>query len=67
LERPATVIATLNHENTALRAQLARQGTVVPIGAPSVITVILRASWFVDSCSVVNGQFELLSLCPRNR
>jgi hypothetical protein len=31
LEAAATVIATLHHENTALRAQLARQGTVVPI------------------------------------
>jgi hypothetical protein len=34
LDDAATVIATLHHENTALRAQLSRQGTVVPIGSP---------------------------------
>ncbi|GAA0634801.1 hypothetical protein GCM10010174_65500 [Kutzneria viridogrisea] len=32
LEAAATVIATLHHENTALRALLNRQGTVVPLG-----------------------------------
>lgn len=31
LDAAATVIATLHHENTALRAQLTRQGTVVAI------------------------------------
>src|SRR5687768_7041682 len=34
LEAAATVIATLHHENMALRAQLDRQGTVVPIARP---------------------------------
>lgn len=34
LEAAATVIATLHHENTALRAQLNRQGTVVPLSKP---------------------------------
>lgn len=31
LEAAATVITTLHHENIALRAQLNRQGTVVPL------------------------------------
>jgi chromosome segregation ATPase len=31
LDAAATVIATLHHENTALRAQLNRHGTVVPL------------------------------------
>lgn len=35
LEAAATVIATLHHENTALRQQLDRKGTVVPLHAPA--------------------------------
>ena len=31
LDAAATVIATLHHENNALRAQLNRQGTVIPL------------------------------------
>lgn len=32
LDAAATVIATLHHENIALRAQLARQGSVIQLG-----------------------------------
>ncbi|WP_199754287.1 hypothetical protein [Amycolatopsis sp. WAC 01375] len=35
LEAAATVIATLHHENTALRQQLGRKGTVVSLRTPA--------------------------------
>jgi alpha-L-fucosidase len=44
LTTKSTVIATLHHENTALRAQLNRQGTVIPFEAHRLESTTERRS-----------------------